>query len=187
MLAPYLQTRTSNPALVRGLAIVGFAALTALGARAKIDLQPVPITLQVLVVLLAGLSLGAKDGAASQIAYVGAITAGLPLDAGGYGALVWTRPSAGYLVGFIGGAFVAGYLAEQGPRRSQLLRFIAGLAGVAVVYLVGAAWLTLGFLGGDWAKGWAAGVQPFVVVDLAKAVIASALAEGARLWLERLQ
>lgn len=185
MLATYIQTRTSNPVLVRIIAIIGFAALTAIGAKISINLQPVPITLQVLAVLLAGLTLGAKDGAASQIAYVGAITAGLPLDQGGLGAAVWAKPSAGYLLGFIVGAFVAGYLAEKGMGQNRILRFIAGLVGVVAIYIVGTAWLTYGFLGGDWAKGWQFGIAPFIVVDVAKAVIASGIAEGLRLWLSR--
>ncbi|HEY4687735.1 MAG TPA: biotin transporter BioY [Anaerolineae bacterium] len=182
MLSTTIQSRTSNLVLVRVVAIVGFAALTALAARITIELPftPVPITLQVLAVLLAGLMLGATDGALSQMAYVAAITAGLPLDAGGLGTAVWARPSAGYLIGFVAGAFVAGYLAEKGLHRRRALRFVAGMAGVAVIYLVGAAWLTLGFLGGDWIKGWALGVAPFIVVDVVKAVIASGVAEGAR-------
>jgi len=186
MLATHLKTRVSYSPIVRVLAIVGFAALTALGARVTLPLEPVPITLQVLAVLLAGLTLGAKDGALSQLAYLVAITAGLPLDAGGLGTLVWARPSAGYLVGFVAGAFAAGWLAERGLGRWTLLRFVAGLAGVAVIYTVGAAWLTYGFLGGDWTKGWAFGIAPFLAVDATKAVIATLLAEGTRAWLTRL-
>lgn len=185
MFATYIQTRATNQLLVRVLAILGFAALTALSARASINLQPVPITLQVLVVLLAGLALGAKDGAASQIAYVAAITAGLPLDQGGLGPLVWLRPTAGYLLGFIAGAFVTGYLAERGMNHSRVLRFIAGLVGVAVIYLIGATWLTYSFLAGDWAKGWALGIAPFIVIDLAKAIVATGAAESVRAWLTR--
>lgn len=184
MLATFIQTRVSHSLIIRIAAIVGFAALTALGARVTIDIQPVPITLQVLAVLLAGLTLGARDGALSQIAYVLAITAGLPIDAGGLGTLVWLRPSAGYLIGFVAGAFVAGYLAEKGFGRWMLLRFLAGLAGVAVIYAIGAAWLTYGFLDGDWAQGWQFGVQPFIGVDIAKAIVATVFAESARRFLE---
>jgi biotin transport system substrate-specific component len=182
MLAAHIQTRTRYPALVRALSVVSFAALTALAARLTLNLPftPVPVTLQVLVALLAGLALGAKDGAASQLLYVAAITAGLPLDARGLGAGVWATPTGGFLAGFVAGAFVAGYLAEKGLGRNRGLRFVAGLAGVAVIYLFGALWLTFGFLGGNLAQGWALGVAPFILVDLAKAVIASALAEGTR-------
>jgi biotin transport system substrate-specific component len=182
MLSTYLQARSTHPALMRLAGILLFAVLTAIGARLTVTLPftPVPITLQVLAVLLAGLALGAADDAASQAAYVAAVTAGLPLDAAGLGTEVWATPTAGYLVGFVAGAFVTGLLAEAGARRSGALRVGAALAGVAAIYVGGAAWLTYGYVGGDWAKGWALGVAPFIVVDLAKAVIASALAEGAR-------
>jgi biotin transport system substrate-specific component len=185
MLATHLHTRVSHSILVRLLAIAAFTALTALGARITIDLQPVPITLQVLAVLLAGLTLGARDGAARQVLYAVLITAGLPLDAGGLGTLAWLRPSAGYLVGFGLGAFLAGWLAEIGRGRLTILRFLAGPVGVAAIYLVGAAWLTYGFLAGDWVKGWQSGIQPFLVVDAAKSIIAVLAAEGARAAIER--
>ena len=55
------------------------------------------MTLQVLAVLLAGLVLGPRDGALSQLAYLAAITAGLPLDARALGPAVWLTPDAGYL------------------------------------------------------------------------------------------
>jgi biotin transport system substrate-specific component len=186
MLSFLVRNRTSYVTLVRILAILLFTALTALTARITIILPftPVPITLQVLAVLLAGLTLGAKDGAASQLLYLATIASGLPLDAGGLGAAVWLKPTAGYLIGFIPGAFVTGYLAEQGLGPNRVWRFVAGLAGVAVIYLFGAGWLTLGFLGDNWTQGWAQGVVPFVGVDLAKAMIASGVAESARAWLK---
>jgi biotin transport system substrate-specific component len=188
MLSTYIQSRTTHPVLVRVGAILMFAALTAVGARLTIELPftPVPITLQVLAALLAGLVLGPRDGAASQVAYIALITAGLPVDAGGLGAATWMAPSAGYIFGFVAGAALAGWLAEVGARRSVALRFGAALAGVAAIYAVGAAWLTYGFLGGDWAQGWALGIAPFIVVDVAKAVIAAGLAEGVRAGLGRL-
>jgi biotin transport system substrate-specific component len=187
MLLSQIQSRSSNPALVRVAAIGVFAALTALTARITIPLPftPVPITLQVMIVLLAGLTLGAKDGALSQIAYVASIALGLPVDANGLGAAVFMSPTAGYLIGFVAGAFVAGYLAERGLNRNRALRLVAGLAGAGVIYFIGTAWLTHMFLNGDWSKGWALGVVPFVVFDLIKALIASATAEGALVWLNR--
>lgn len=187
MLSTYIRTRALNSTLARAATIAFFAALTALTARITIHLPftPVPITLQVMVVLLAGLALGAKDGALSQIAYVASIALGLPFDANALGAAAFASPTAGYLIGFIAGAFVAGYLAERGLNRNRALRLVASLAGVGVIYFIGTAWLTHMFLNGDWAKGWALGVAPFIVIDIAKALIASATAEGARVWLNR--
>jgi biotin transport system substrate-specific component len=187
MLSTYLRARSSNPALVRAATIALFAALTALTARITIYLPftPVPITLQVLAVLLAGLALGAKDGALSQIAYVLTIAAGVPLDAGGLGAAVFASPTAGYLMGFIAGAFVAGYLAERRSNRNRWPPLSASLGGLAAIYALGTTWLTFGFLNGDWASGWMLGIAPFIVIDMIKAFIASATAGGARVWLNR--
>ena len=187
MLLSHIQARSSNPARVRIAAIVGFAALTALAARITLYLpgNPVPITLQVMAVLLAGLVLGAKDGALSQILYLATITIGLPFDANGLGAAAWASPTAGYLIGFVAGAFVAGYLAQRGLRRNRSLRFAAGMAGVAAIYFIGALWLTYGFLGGDWSKGWTLGIAPFIAIDIVKAIAASVLAESLRIGLIR--
>jgi biotin transport system substrate-specific component len=175
-----LRARVLQQLWVRILLILAFAAFTALTARLRVDLPftPVPITLQVLAVLLAGLVLGARAGAASQIVYVLAITLGAPLDAGGLGTAVWLRPSAGYLPGFIAGAFVAGYLAAPKRMPTRARRFIAALAGVLTIYLVGATWLTVGFLGGNVTAGIMQGVIPFIGIDLVKAFVAAVVAES---------
>jgi len=173
--------------LVRFLAFGSFAVLTALTARLTVPLgfTPVPITLQVLAVLFAGLVLGAQDGALSQMLYVGSIAVGLPLDANGLGAAALFSPTAGYLLGFIPGAFAAGYLMEKAGTRNRFLRFTAGIMGIALIYLCGTGWLTLVFLKGNWSQGWALGVVPFIGVDLVKAIIASTIAEGTRGWLKQ--
>jgi biotin transport system substrate-specific component len=188
MLSTYLQARAGNPALARAGAILGFAALTAVGARLTVELPftPVPITLQVLAALLAGLALGARDGGLSQVIYLAAFTAGLPVDAGGLGTAAWLRPSAGYLAGFPAGAFVAGWVAEHGGKRNWVMRFAAALAGIGVIYAAGATWLTIGFLGGNWVLGWAQGIAPFIAIDTAKAVVAAGVAEGLRAVLKRM-
>lgn len=187
MLLSRIQSRSSNPALVRAAAIVLFAALTAVSARLTIMLPftPVPITLQVMIVLLAGLTLGAKGGALSQIIYVATIAIGLPFDAKGIGAVVFASATAGYLIGFIPAAFITGWLAERGARGKRVWSFAASLIGVAVIYLIGTTWLTMGFLGNDWSKGWTLGVAPFIVVDVIKAIIAAVCAEGAWAGIDR--
>ena len=150
-----------------------FAALTALTARFsfRLPFTPVPITLQVLAVLLAGLVLGARGGAASQLTYLGMIAVGLPFTASGLaGPAAFFSPTAGYLLAFVPAAFVVGALARPGWRTA-----LAALAGIAVIYVGGASWLAV-WLGGDWAKAWTLGVAPFIAADLAKAVLAVAAA-----------
>lgn len=167
----------------RLLGVGVFTLLTIVAARIVIPVGPVPFTLQPLAVLLAGLILGAGAGAYSQLAYVTLIAAGLPIDANGVGAAALLGPTAGYLLGFIGAAFVAGLLAEAGANHLAR-RWLAGVAGIAVIYLAGVLVLKAK-TGLDWNAVWAAGVTPFIVPDLAKALIAAALAEGGRRLLLR--
>ena len=61
MLRPLPQTRDFSLAY-RLAAVVVFTLLTAVSARITIPVEPVPITLQVLIVVLSGLVLGARDG-----------------------------------------------------------------------------------------------------------------------------
>jgi biotin transport system substrate-specific component len=173
--------RLRTSPVVRLIGVALFVVFTALTARVTIPLPftPVPITLQVMAVLLAGLVLGPRAGAASQLVYLAAIAAGLPLDARASGAAALAGPTAGYLIGFVPAAFVTGWLAQK-LSATRASRFLASLAGVAVIYTVGVAWLTpmVGGLG----PAWALGVAPFILVDLGKALVAALVAESGR-WL----
>jgi biotin transport system substrate-specific component len=114
-----------------------FAAGTALAARLEIPHQPVPYTLQTLMVLLSGAFLGGRNGMMSQIAYIGAGVLGLPVFAGGaFGAAVLLGPSGGYLIAFPFAALVVGRLV----RRRHTLPWIAFSmgAGLAIVFTLGA-------------------------------------------------
>jgi biotin transport system substrate-specific component len=172
--------RTSQ--LARLVGIVLFAAFTALTARVTFPLPftPVPITLQVMAVLLSGLVLGPRAGAASQLVYLAMIAAGLPLDAKGLGLAVLTGPTAGYLIGFVPAAFLTGWLAEKLPA-TRLSHFLAALAGVAVIYVAGVAWLAPAV--GSLRTAWMLGVAPFILIDLGKALVAAAVAESGRMLL----
>ena len=162
----------------RLLAVLALTALTAIAARVTIPLEPVPFTFQVLAVLLAGMLLGARDGALSQLAYVGLIALNLPLDARALGAAALVGPTAGYLYGFIPMAFVTGWLVERFAGRAWQ-RWLAGAAGVIVLYICGVAGLMVS-TGMDLNAAWAAGVAPFIVFDLVKAALAASLLYAGR-------
>lgn len=182
MLKTLPQTRDTRFA-TRLAAVVAFAGVTAVAARVAIPFEPVPFTLQPLAVLLAGMVLGARDGALSQLLYVGLIASGLPIDARGLGPAALLGPTGGYLIGFAVAAWVAGFLVETGARRLWQ-RWVAGIAGVLALYMVGLPFLKL-VTGLDWQAVWASGAALFLVPDLIKALIAAALAEGGRALLLR--
>lgn len=171
-----------RPAL-RVLGLVGFAALTALGARLAVPLPgtAVPFTFQVPAVLLAGLLLGPGRGAASQALYLAAGMAGLPVFAAGGGAAYLLGPTGGYLLAFpLAAAAAGGALRVRG---GVLGHIAGGLAGVGVVHLGGVAWLS-GSVGLEAAL--AAGVQPFLVGDVLKVALAVVIAIGVRQRASRL-
>jgi biotin transport system substrate-specific component len=175
-----LSSQLNRTLWLRVAAVVVFAAITALAARVTIPLPftPVPITLQTLAVVLSGLVLGATGGAAAQLLYLGLIVVGLPLDANGLGAAAFFGPTAGYLVGFVPAAFVTGWLADRFSARSWWGNFVAAIAGMLVIYLVGAGWLAV--MLGSWQKAWLGGVAPFILIDLVKAIIAASVAESGK-------
>lgn len=179
----------------KALLATAFAALTAALSQISLRLPftPVPITLQTLAVIVTGMVLGSRLGALAQIEYVALGLSGVPVFAGwkaGLGHLL--GPTGGYLVGFIGGAFVAGLVVEIWRGKGDTLRhFAAGVAGAAVILLMGACWLA-GWLtlfqgagSGAWAAAWRLGIQPFVLPDVVKAGVAATVSPSARRLLTR--
>lgn len=108
----------------------------------------VPITLQTLAVVLAGLVLGPRLGFLATLLYLAVGLVGLPVFAGGSaGIAVLAKPSVGYLLAFPIGAAVAGYLARlfAGWRGAMqyLGFFIAGLGASLVIHAAGILGLML--------------------------------------------
>ncbi|MGB1287091.1 MAG: biotin transporter BioY [Aggregatilineales bacterium] len=165
------------PQRLAGIAL--FTLLTAISARISIEIGlEVPFTMQVLVVLLAGMILGARDGALSQLAYVALIVTGMPIDARGLGTAALFGPTGGYLIGFIIAAFVSGFIVEKSGKHLWQ-RWLAGLAGIAVIYLFGVSHLAM-YTGMNISTAWDAGAAPFLLLDMVKALIAAGLVETIR-------
>ncbi len=146
------------------------AALTAVGAFIAIPIGPVPIVLQNMFVMLAGLLLGSRWGLASLGVYILAGICGLPVfSGGGAGIAHFFGPTGGYLIGYLPSVFLIGFISERG--RSMLFNLIAMVAGTAVVYLFGVTWLKVA-TGMTFAKSMAVGMLPFLIGDGIKIVAA---------------
>ena len=158
------------------------AAVTVVAAQIAIPVpfSPVPFTLQVLAVILAGLLLGPRYGALAMLVYLLVGAVGVPVFAqfsGGLGKLV--GPTGGYLVSYPLAAAVAGlaaHTAANAPRsRALTASFLYGAAALAVIYIIGAAWLSVA-TGISVGVAVVQGVLPFVVFDLVKVGLAAAVA-----------
>jgi biotin transport system substrate-specific component len=161
-----LPTRT----IARDLGLAaGGAALTAACAQVSVPWQPVPFTLQTLAVTLCGLTMGARIGTMSQVAYIAAGMAGAPVFAGGAaGPQHLFGPTGGYLVAFVAAAGLLGWLAEKGWTRSGWLTAAALAVGNVLILALGATWLSV-FTGAGAA--WTLGVAPFVSGAVAKSAV----------------
>ncbi|MCG8533107.1 MAG: biotin transporter BioY [Desulfovibrionales bacterium] len=156
--------------LHRQVWIALLAALIAVGAFIQIPLGPVPITLQTFFIVLAGFILGSTNGALAMLLYIVAGAIGLPIFAGGKaGFAVLFGPTGGYLIGFIGTAYLAGF----GKRsKGLIIPLVWGLLGLAVVYGIG--FLRLKFvLDISFAKAAAIGITPFIPGDIIKVAAAT--------------
>jgi biotin transport system substrate-specific component len=118
-----------------------FTALTAIGAFIKIPIPYIPFTLQILAVYLAGALLGPRLGLLSQLCYVLIGLIGVPVfaEGGGFGYIF--KPTFGYLLGYILGAYVNGWLINRLNLSTIRSIFCANLASLLTVYLFGCIWL----------------------------------------------
>ena len=175
--------------VTRVVAVLFFAALTAAAAQISVPLPftQVPFTFQPTVVLLSGLVLGPRLGAASQVLYLAAGIAGLPVFAASAtlppGAWRLLGPTGGYLLSYPLAAFVAGALARRGFDRRYLTSILAMALGLVVIYTCGTLWLAYASVGRTaigLASAFATGVAPFVIADVVKLAAAAGIVPG--LW-----
>jgi biotin transport system substrate-specific component len=168
---------------IRALAVLFVSVLTAAAAQVSVPLPftPVPLTLQPMVVLIGGAVLGPRLGMLSQVLYLVAGIAGLPVFAASatlpQGALRLIGPTGGYLMSYPFAAFLTGWLAERGFDRRYVTSVLAMAAGLTVIFTGGVCWLALFArpLPAGLSVALATGLYPFIPVDLIKIAIASAI------------
>lgn len=122
-----------------------FAALTAIGAFIKVPIPYVPFTLQYLFCALAGVILGSKLGALSQIVYVVIGLAGVPIFTEGGGFNYIFKPTFGYLIGFIIAAYVIGKIRENINELTFIKAIFMLLSGLFFIYLFGVVYLYISY------------------------------------------
>src|SRR5918999_5583009 len=166
---------------LRAASVLFIAALTAAAAQISIPLPftDVPFTFQPLVVLVGGLALGPRLAVASQVLYLAAGIAGLPVFAASPtlppGAARLFGPTGGYLMAYPLAALVVGWLGARGFDRRYVTCVLAMLAGLAVVFTGGVLWLST-LVGLHAAL--VAGFYPFVIADVIKVIAAAGVMPG---------
>ena len=156
------------------------AALISVAAQLSFPLpfSPVPLTLQVLVVLLAGGLLGPTWGGAAMLLYLLLGVVGLPVfSRGGHGLASLLGPTGGYLMSYPIAAAAVGLLAPPSRAPGLLRTGAAMLAGLVLIYLGGGGWAVVwgGQAMAAVVYGW---VLPFVPLDLVKLALATVLSRS---------
>jgi biotin transport system substrate-specific component len=174
----YSIAKSPSPAIFRVLAVALVAALTAAAAQisAPLPFTAVPLTLTPMIVLLGGAALGSRLGAAAQVTYLLAGIAGLPVFSASAtlppGAARLLGPTGGYLLAYPIAAFVTGWLAERGWDRRYWTSVVAMMVGLALIFVGGVSWLSIGFTH-SFTIAAAQGFVPFIAIDLVKVSLAA--------------
>ena len=162
--------------------VLGTLLLT-VSAKIKINFSfwglgnTVPMTMQTFAVLFLGIAFGYKIGLATVSLYLFEGILGLPVFANspekGIGIVYFTGPTMGYLIGFLVAVFFAGYLKLEKPTITNILfTFFKLIFSVSFIYILGLLWLSA-LIG--WDKAFKFGAQPFLLAELFKILLLTAL------------
>ncbi len=163
---------------IRNLVLVmGGSFLIALFARIAIPFpfSPVPIVLQAHLCLLLGVLFGSRIGALMVLTYLLQGALGMPVFAlGRAGIPILLGPTGGYLIGYVLGTWVTGYLVERSGSKNLRQASLAMVTGAMVIgnlliYLCGLSQLSL-FVGIE--RVFLLGMLPFLLGDSLKLVVA---------------
>ena len=120
---------------------------------------------------------------------------GLPVFANAMNGAAFFGPTAGFLVGFVGLAWLAGLATDRGVSNPLILSLV-GIAASLALYLPGLAW-PVGVAGAMGVPVWGADLAfgdllgafmtPFLLGDAAKAVLAALIVSGGMAWLRKRQ
>lgn len=164
-------------------AFIVLAASALIGLCAKIAVPlpftPVPLAVQAQVCLLLGALLGSKRGSLAVLFFLVQGSFGLPVFATGAANMAWViGPRGGYLLGYLFGTFLTGYLVERIKGEKTAKQMFSCMAlGNLVIFVLG--WLQLSaFLGMGTAL--LLGVLPFLLGDALKLLASTRVLKSLR-------
>ena len=143
-----------------------------ISAKIKVDLYPVPMTLQPLAVLMIGMLYGRNLASATIGLYILQGIAGFPVFAYGGGLLYLFGPTGGFIIGFFIAGLILGELADRGWGRNIVSAIFCMILGMFIIYSFGILQLSV-IKGFEFAI--IKGFYPFLIGDLYKLLVAGIL------------
>ncbi len=168
------------------IVVLGTLLITA-AAKINVPVWPIPVTLQSFAIAALAAAFGMRIAVATVALYLAQGAFGMPVFATGGSIAYLVGPSGGFLLGFLAQAAIVGFAADRGASGRPFALFGAMLAGSAVLYAFGFAWLVAMAGQAAWvdqtnviASAFAKAVQPFIVWDVLKMAFAALTVTG--LW-----
>lgn len=172
-MATTLYAKAQNVAILKSeltQLVIGVSLLAA-SSQVSIPLQPVPITMQTVAVLLIGLFYPTKTAVKTMASYIAVGALGLPVFANFSGGLhVLMGPTAGYIWGFLASVATMCFFREKVAKDTLAMQLINCALGTLLIYACGVSWLSC-FVGV--AKAVQFGLLPFIIPGCVKAAILS--------------
>lgn len=156
-----------------------FAALLIIFNYFRIEIGPVPITLQTIIILLAGSLLGAFRGAMVVVIVVLINILHFPAFPDKAGFTLFVSITFGYIIGWMIAAFFVGIFippllksAHKGSFPYLPIFLIYTVAALFIIYIFGILWA--GLLFNQSLKSlWVYFVAPFIIPDFIKVILAT--------------
>ncbi len=145
-------------------------ALLFLMSQITIPLNPIPITLQSVAVMVIGLKFDRRVAVSSVCVYLLLGICGVPVFArfsSGYQVLLG-GPGCGYYIGFMAAVIAMSYINKLFESRLFVRNILSCLVGTVVIYVCGVGWLSVGIGIGQAIK---VGLLPFIIPGMAKILV----------------
>ncbi len=160
------------------------SALLAVVAPFTLPLGPVPFTLAIFAIFLAGALLPPLSACAAVGVYIVLGAVGLPVfSAFGAGVQVLAGPTGGFIAGYV---FIA-LATSLGIRhlKHMGLHFLCSMLGLCICYLLGTLWF-MHVTSSSFISALMICVVPFALLDILKSIFALLLARSLRSRLSRI-